>query len=162
MTATPLNSVDVLGGHLAWESIRSCLTTVAFLVVATLIGAIISPWALVVPFISVLLVVAVAAPVAAWSTFVDSDRSFSVILRLGVVPLFLFSGTFFPTSSLPGWLRVVVPLSPLYHGVELTRAATTGHSPGVGRLVVHVVVLLGVAAGGYLVARRTFTRRLAP
>ena len=162
MVATPLNSDDVLAGHLAWESARSCITAVAFLVVATLIGAIISPWAALVPLIAVLLVVAVATPVAAWSTFVDSDRSFSVVIRLGVLPLFLFSGTFFPTSSLPSWLRLLVPLSPLYQGVELMRAATTGDSPGAGRLIIHVAVLTAMAGVGYLVARRTFARRLAP
>ena len=85
-----------------------------------------------------------------------------MVIRLGVLPLFLFSGTFFPTSSLPSWLRLLVPLSPLYQGVELMRAATTGDSPGAGRLIIHVAVLTAMAGVGYLVARRTFARRLAP
>ena len=162
MVASPLESDDVLAGHLAWEAVRSSITTVAFLVVAVALGAIGSAWALLVPLVGVLFTVAVAAPVSAWSTWVDEDRSFPVIMRLGVLPLFLFSGTFFPTSNLPDWIRPIVPASPLYHAVELMRAATTGRSPGVPALAVHVVVLVAFAVGGWLVAGRTFDRRLVP
>lgn len=162
MVASPLASDDVLGGHLAWEAIRSCIATVPFLIVATALGAIGSPLALLAPLAAVLFVVAIAAPVAAWSTFVETDQSFMVIMRIGVLPLFLFSGTFFPTANLPGGLRHAVPLSPLYHGVELMRAAMTGRNPGTGALVAHVAVLATLAAVGWLVARRTFSRRLVP
>lgn len=161
MIASPIGSDDVLAGHLAWEAIRASVTTAAFLVVATALGAIGSAWAWLTPVAAILLVLAVSAPVAAWSTWVENDRSFGIIMRLGVLPLFLFSGTFFPTANLPQWLRPVVPISPLYHGVELIRAATTGHSPGVAPLAAHVAFLATLALGGWLVARRTFSRRLA-
>ncbi|MEY2399626.1 MAG: lipooligosaccharide transport system permease protein [Actinomycetota bacterium] len=162
MIASPLGTKDVLAGHLAWQALRATFTTVAFLIVALLLGGLGSWWALVSPFAAVLLVVAVSAPVSAWSTWAESDRSFPVIMRVGVLPLFLFSGTFFPTANLPGWARPLVPLSPLYHGVELVRAATTGRNPGAGALLVHVGVLIGLFIAGWLVARRTFARRLSP
>ena len=162
MIASPLGTDDVLAGHLAWEAIRSAVTTIAFLIVSAPLGAIGSWWALLSPALAVLLVVAVAAPVAAWSTWTETDRSFPVIMRVGVMPLFLFSGTFFPTASLPAWGRHLVPLSPLYHGVELLRAATTGRSPGAGPLAAHIAVLGGLTLVGVLLARRTFSRRLAP
>lgn len=162
MVASPLGTTDVLGGHLAWEAIRALASTAAFLIVATPLNAIESWWALVSPVFAVLLVVAVAAPVSAWSTFTESDRSFPVIMRIGVMPLFLFSGTFFPIASLPTWGRPLVQISPLYHGVEVLRATTTGRSPGVGAMAAHLLVLATLAVGGWLVARRTFARRLAP
>ena len=83
-------------------------------------------------------------------------------MRIGVTPLFLFSGTFFPTASLPDWGRALVPLSPLYHGVELLRAASTGRNPGLGALAAHVAVLVGLAAVGVTISRRNFAKRLAP
>lgn len=162
MVASPLGTDDVLAGHLAWEAIRSTIAAVAFLLVALALGGIASPWALVVPLITVLFVVALAGPVACWSTTVADDQSFPIVMRLGVLPLFLFSGTFFPTSNLPGWLRTVSPLSPLYHAAELMRAATTGTSPGPARLAAHVAVLVAMAAVGWVLARRSFARRLAP
>lgn len=162
MVASPLGSDDVLGGHLAWEALRAGATTIAFLMVATPLGAIGSWWALISPLVAMLLVVAVSAPVSAWSTWVETDKSFPVIMRIGVTPLFLFSGTFFPTASLPAWARHLIPLSPLYHGVELLRAATTGRNPGLLNLLAHVAVLAALGGGGWLVARRTFERRLTP
>jgi lipooligosaccharide transport system permease protein len=162
MVASPLGTDDVLGGHLAWEAVRSCISSLPFLLVATALGGIGSPWALVAPFIAVLFVLAVAGPVAAWSTTAKDDQSFPIVMRLGVLPLFLFSGTFFPTANLPGWLRPVAPLSPLYHAVELMRAATTGISPGAGPLVAHVAVLAALAIVGWVLARRSFALRLAP
>jgi len=162
MVASPLGSTDVLGGHLAWEALRAAATTIAFLIVAAPLGALGSWWALVSPLVAMLLVVAVSAPVAAFATWVETDRSFPVIMRVGVMPLFLFSGTFFPTSTLPAWARDLVQLSPLYHGVELLRAATTGRSPGLTNLLAHVLVLTALATVGWLMARSTFARRLTP
>lgn len=162
MIAAPLSTTDVLGSHLAYEALRAAMATVAFLIVAAPLGAVGSWWALCSPALAMLLVMAIAAPVAAWSTFVETDRSFGVIMRVGVTPLFLFSGTFFPIDSLPAWGQRLVPLSPLYHGVELLRASTTGHRAGVAALVGHAAVLVGLTVAGTLVARRTFAKRLAP
>ena len=68
----------------------------------------------------------VLAPLTAFSATQETDARFPVILRIGVLPLFLFSGTFFPVSQLPDVLQRLSWLSPLWHGVELCRGATTG------------------------------------
>ena len=73
-------------------------------------------------------------------------------MRLGILPLFLFSGTFFPISELPNWLEPLALLSPLWHGVELARAATTGDFDALA-IVVHVAFLVGVTAAGWFVGR---------
>ena len=68
-------------------------------------------------------------------------------MRLGILPLFLFSGTFFPVVELPNWLEPLAFLSPLWHGVELARVATTGDFEPLASLV-HVAVLVACVAAG--------------
>ena len=70
-----------------------------------------------------------------------------MIMRLGMLPLFLFSGTFFPISQLPRGLRPLAVLSPLWHGVELARDATTGHFDA-APVAAHVAVLVACVAVG--------------
>jgi lipooligosaccharide transport system permease protein len=81
-------------------------------------------------------------------------------MRLGIMPLFLFSGTFFPVSQLPDVLEPVAWLSPLWHGVELARDATTGSFDALAAAG-HVVVLVAVIAAGVWVGARTWKQRLA-
>ena len=76
---------------------------------------------------------AFAAPVMAFSATRETDQSFIVLYRFGVVPLFLFSGTFFPISELPGWLQVAARFTPLYQGVSLCRDFVLGPTRRVGR-----------------------------
>jgi lipooligosaccharide transport system permease protein len=82
-----------------------------------------------------------------------------VMMRIVVFPLFLFSGTFFPVSRLPDWLQPVALLSPLYHAVELCRAATTGSVEWLDAGG-NVLVLLAFIAWGLWWGRRTFQRVL--
>jgi len=102
---------------------------------------------------------AFAAPIAAFAATQDKDVGFTTIYRFVLVPLFLFSGTFFPVSELPGWLRPIAYATPLYHGVSLCRGLVLGTAslwPAVGDAAYLVVV----AAVGYRLARATFTKRL--
>ena len=101
-----------------------------------------------------------AAPVAAYSASCDSDVAFDPLMRLGATPLYLFSGTFFPTDQLPLLLEWATKLFPLWHGVELARMATTGS--GRWLAAVHLLVLLGYVATGFAWGRATFARRLSP
>lgn len=160
MVATPMTAADVLDGVLAWISLRAAATATAFLAVAALLGGIPSWWGVLALPVTVLCALAFAAPLAAYAAAQDSDASFSVIMRLGVIPLFLFSGTFFPVANLPEWAQPLSWLSPLWHGVEVARQATTGSFRLVDLLhlgLLAVVVVLGHAAG-----RRSFARRLTP
>ena len=162
MVASPIGAGEILAAHLAWQAVRTVIAVVAFLVVAVPLGAVTSPWAVLAVPAAVLLVVATASIVATWSTFVDDERSFPLVMRIGVLPLFLFSGTFFPTSQLPSLARAFAPISPLYHGVELCRAATSGHARSPGAVVVHIVVLVAITAVGSVLGQRTFATRLTP
>ena len=92
------------------------------------------------------------------STAKDDSR-FGVVGRVALTPLLLLSGTFFPFENLPGVLRAVGVLTPVWHGVELCRAASAGVFPP-GATLLHVGVLLAYLVAGWLLARRQFTRRL--
>ena len=82
------------------------------------------------------------------------------MFRLVVVPMFLFSGTFFPIDQLPDALQPIARLTPLWHSVELCRGATTG-TLGLTDALVHVTVLCGFVAAGSWYGIRTFRSRLA-
>ena len=160
MVATPLRPADVFSGYVLWVTARTAMSSIAFLAVATLLGAILSPWAVAAVPAALLCTAAFAAPLTAFSAGQESEVAFPLVLRLGVLPLFLFSGSFFPIDQLPSGLQVLAVLSPLYHGVELCRAATTGTAGSVLVLAGHVAVLVGFIAAGWLWGARTFARRL--
>ena len=160
MVATPVGASDVYGGFIVWTAVRVAMSASAFLAVAALLGGVPSLWGILAVPAAVLCAAAFAAPLAAFAATQDTDVTFPLILRLAIVPLFLFSGTFFPVSELPAGLRAASAVSPLWHGVELCRAATTG-SVRWDAAIVHVAVLTGCVAAGWWWGTRTFTRKLA-
>jgi lipooligosaccharide transport system permease protein len=151
---------DIYDGVIAWLGCHVALSATAFLAVAAALGGVHSAYAPLAVPAAVLGALALGAPLAAFSATQDSDAAFSPIMRLAVFPLFLFSGTFFPVSLLPRWGQVLIVLSPLWHAVELCRAATTGHGGWID--VGHVAALLACVAAGASWGHRTFARRLSP
>jgi lipooligosaccharide transport system permease protein len=158
--ATALSPAEVYGGYMVWVALRVGMNAALFVVVAAALGAVPSPWGvLAVPF-ATLGGLAFAAPLAAYAAAQDSDVSFPIVFRLVVVPMFLFSGTFFPIDQLPDALQPIARLTPLWHSVELCRGATTG-TLGLVEALVHVTVLCGFVAVGSSYGIRTFRSRLA-
>jgi lipooligosaccharide transport system permease protein len=160
-TATPLRVADVFDGHLLWMLTRIAMTSGAMLVAATLFGL---PRSLLTPLAlpaAVLTGAAFAAPIAAWAVGQEGDSMFSVLFRLGITPMFLFSGTFFPVATLPAALRAVAYVTPLWHGADLCRGLVLGGAAPL-RSLVHVAYLGLWAVAGVLAGRRTYARRLAP
>ena len=160
MSAAVPRPADIYDGVVAWLGCHVAISASAFLAVAALLGGVQSGWAPLAVPAAVLGALAISAPLAAFSATQESDAAFSPIMRLAVFPLFLFSGTFFPVSLLPDWSQWLVVLSPLWHAVELCRAATTGNGSWVD--LAHVAVLCACIAAGARWGHRTFTRRLAP
>ena len=160
MVASPLTARDVYEGLVAWVGLKVLASSSAFLLVAALLGGVPSWWGVLAVPAAALCALSFCTPLAAFAATQDSDASFAMIMRLGVMPLFLFSGTFFPVSNLPGWLERVSWLSPLWHGAELARHATTGALQAVDLL--HVLVLVAVLLAGHAWGTRTFIRRLTP
>lgn len=160
MVATPMRPADVYAGRVVWTGLRIGLSSSVFLCIASLFGGVLSPLGVLAVPATVLTAVAFAASISAWSATQEVDRNFALVFRLGVMPLFLFSGTFFPVSQLPDWIEPLSRLSPLYYGVELCRMFTTGE-PRWTTALIDIAVLVLIAAIGWRFGTRTFTRRLS-
>ncbi len=156
--ASPLDVYDVLLGHLAWIAARLSIVVSIYLAVMAAFGVVYSPWAIAALPAAVLTGIAFAAPVSAFAATQEKDSSFSTLYRFAIIPMFLFSGTFFPISQLPTWLQAVAYVTPLYHGVALCRDLTLGQV--VWADFGHVAYLGACALIGYQAGRRTFARRL--
>jgi lipooligosaccharide transport system permease protein len=157
--ASPLRPEDILHGHLLFTSMRLAMNAAIFLVVMTAFGAVRSPWALLDIPAAILTGLAFATPIEGFAVTRQNANGFAMLFRFGMIPLFLFSGTFFPISQLPAWIRPVAYVTPLWHGVALCRSLALGDATVAGTLV-HAGYLLIVAVAGLLVAQRCYRRRL--
>jgi lipooligosaccharide transport system permease protein len=157
--ASPLRPADIFHGHLLFTIMRLAMNSAIFLVVMAAFGAITSPWVLAAVPVAVLTGLAFAAPVEAWAITVSKDTSFALVFRFGMIPLFLFSGTFFPVTQLPVWIRPLAYVTPLWHGVALCRSLSLGTAT-LGGALAHVGYLTALAAVSIVVGNRTYRRRL--
>ena len=123
--ATPMGPRDIAVGEIAWSLIRGAIYSALFLVVALLAGAVHSWWALLALPAAVFIGFAFAAIGMFATTFMRSFLDFDYV-TLAIQPMFLFSATFFPLSTYPEGVRLLVQATPLYHGVALERALMLG------------------------------------
>jgi lipooligosaccharide transport system permease protein len=161
MYATPIEPRDVALGNLAWIAVRLTMVAVVFTAVIIAFGAASSPLVVLAIPAGVLTGMAFAGPIVAFSATQRTPEKFNAVFRFGVTPLFLFSGTFFPISNLPDAIEPLAWLSPLYHGVELSRAlalGTVGDAPLA--MLLHVLVLVAIATVGAMAAVVSVRRRL--
>jgi lipooligosaccharide transport system permease protein len=123
--ATPMQPVNVATGELIWCLLRSGIYSLGFLAVMAAMGLVGSWWAVLAWPATWLIGFAFAGAGMALTTFMKSWQDFEYI-QLAIIPMFLFSATFFPVTAFDGWLRWVVEVTPLYRGVVLCRELTTG------------------------------------
>ena len=159
MRASPLRPVDIVGGEILWIWLRVGTSALGFLIVLALFGVLRSPAGLLALPAALLLAAAACAPVLAYSASVTSDNWFAVLFRFAVIPMTLFAGVFFPVEQLPLAVRWIAYASPLWHGVELCRAAMLSTPTAIGWLG-HTAYLAVWAVVGWLLASRRFARRL--
>ena len=159
MASTPLGAASILAGHQLFVATRVLISATVYLAVIAAFGGIHSWLAVFAPVAGLLTGLAFSAPIAAFAATAESDTAFSTIFRFLVVPMFLFSGTFFPISRLPVALEWVAYATPLWHGVDLCRGLVLGTAHGLGALG-HVAYLLAWIVGGLAVGRVTYARRL--
>ncbi|HEX8939119.1 MAG TPA: ABC transporter permease [Candidatus Limnocylindrales bacterium] len=149
---TPVGVADVAVGEIVWALVRGTLYALGFLVVMGALGLVSSPlWLLALPA-AILIGFAFASVGMALATWVRGWQDFDK-LQLVLLPMFLFSATFYPLSAYPEPLRVVVELTPLYHGTDLLRGLTSGLVGPAQVVDVGYLVAMGLL-GQAIVARR--------
>ncbi len=157
--ATPMRPWDVARGEVTWALLRGGLYSAAFIVVMVALGLGHTGWTWLALPASLLIGYCFAGIGLFVGTLMRGWQDFD-LLQIVILPLFLFSGTFYPLSAYPGWLAAVVQWTPLAQAVHLTRALTTG-SPDVLTLV-NVVYLLVLGSVGMFLASRRVTKVLQP
>jgi len=161
MYAAPLSIGAIVGGDMIFVLLRVVSSCAVFLGVTALFGAAHSWWSLVVPLLAGLIGLAFATPVYALAGTVQDANAFAFVQRFAIIPMSLFSGVFFPVSSLPVVLQWLAYVSPLWHGVVLSRVAM-GVEPGNTLADVgHLAYLALWAGAGYWLVLRAFRRKLS-
>jgi len=160
MLATPLGIPDVIASHLAFLAFRVGLVSGVFILVMAPFGVFesvtgtIAAW-----FVQVLLGLAVGSCVYAFTAGLKSESAFSLLFRFGLIPMFLFSGAFFPVSNLNPVLERLAQATPLWQGVNLSRMLVLGQVDA-GPASFNVAYLLLMLAVGWWWANRRLTKRL--
>ncbi len=155
--ATPLEPADVALGEVVWALARGAFYSGCFLVTMLVFGLIDSWWAVLALPATILIGAAFASAGLLAATAMRSILDFDYV-NLVIMPMFLFSATFFPLSEYPDGVAAVVEWTPLYQGVDLCRALTTGEVGGV--LVLRAAYLAAMVAVGVAFAGRRIDRML--
>lgn len=162
--ATPMRVPDIALGEVLWALTRGSIYAAGFLLVMLGLGELrgtpmlLSPTALLAFPAAVLVSAAFSAMAICLTSFARKVEDFDIVMGLLVMPMFLFSGIFFPVGQLPWPVQAVFQLVPLFHAVELLRALTTG---GVGLATLwHLTFLIGSGTLAFVVAMRRLERTL--
>ncbi|WBQ06876.1 ABC transporter permease [Kribbella sp. CA-293567] len=157
MLATPLRPWDVATGEVTWALLRGACYSAMFILVMLALGLVESWWALLALPAAVLIGYAFAGAGMALTTFMRSWQDFEFV-SLATMPMFLFSATFYPIETYPGYIRWLVEITPLYQGVALERALTTGHVSWT--LLINALYLAVMGTAGMYVASRRLGKLL--
>ena len=158
--ATPMGISEIAIGELLWALMRSTLYAVAMFVLMLALGLILSPLGILMIPAALLVAAAFAAAGLAGTSFLRTVNDFDIPLGLIVMPMFLFSGTFFPIHNgvFPEWLVTIITFTPLYHGIALIRGLSTGIVGA--ELLVSFAYLVGFFALSLWIAMRRMERKL--
>jgi lipooligosaccharide transport system permease protein len=155
--STPMSPGDVALGEIGWAIIRSTLYSIGFFVVLILLGLYRSPVAILSIPAAMLLSWAFSAVALALTTWMRGWQDFDLIFLI-TLPLFLFSGTFYPITAYPPVLQVVVEWSPLYQGVSLIRMFIAG--PVDATALIHIAYLVAMGLIGLTIVSRRLDKLL--
>jgi lipooligosaccharide transport system permease protein len=157
--ATPLQARDVAAGEVTWALLRGTIYSTVFLLTMLAFGYVESWWALLAVPTAVLIGLAFAGAGLAATTYMRSFVDFDYV-NLALVPLFLFSATFFPLDRYPAALEWIVRCTPLYQGVAMERALVLGHVDWA--LLAHGAYLAVLGFAGMRIAAARIHRLLQP
>jgi lipooligosaccharide transport system permease protein len=159
--ASPLTPEQIAAGHIIAVTVRLLLQSAIYFAAVALFGASPGGWGWACILVATLAGLSFGLPLMAYSASITEDKGqFALVMRFIVMPLFLFSGTFFPLDTLPLGVRWIGWISPIWHGTELGRVFTYGYQEPPLLTVVHVVVLLALAVLGWILTKRQFVKRM--
>lgn len=157
--STPLSPEQVMAGHMLYVAFRVLTSSAAFVLVMACFGLVSGARGVAVLIAATLTGLAFATPAAAWAVGVRVQRHISTAYRMLIMPLYMFSGTFFAISELPGPVRVIVEALPLAQGVALCRSLALG-TAGAPAVAAHAAYLCVLFVAGFALARAAYRRRL--
>jgi lipooligosaccharide transport system permease protein len=159
--ASPLQPWQIAAGHVIAVVLRFLVQSALFLLIMLAFGVVSSPWGWLQIATATLGGLAIGLPIMAFSASLKRDAGqYALLQRFVIMPLFLFSGTFYPLATLPAVLQWIGWLSPQWHAAQLGRVASYAMDEPVWLTVVHVAYLLTLAAAGWVLVHRIYTRRL--
>lgn len=159
--ASPLTPQQIALGQILAVTVRFLIQSGLYFVVVVLFGATQSGWGWVSILVATLAGLAFGLPLMAYSATIKDDKGqFAMVMRFIVMPLFLFSGTFFPLDTLPLAVRWIGWISPIWHGTELGRVFSYGYEEAPMITIVHVSFLLALTAVGWVLTKRQFVKRM--
>ena len=152
MLSTSLGPMDVALGEIAWALLRGALYSTSFMIVVTPLGLVHSWWGLLTIPAGVIIGFGFASLGMAATSYIKGFQQLNLI-NIVLMPLTLFSGSFFPLSVLPDWLALIIRWTPLSQGIEMMRMCTLGTIDS--GIFIHVAYFAIFIAGGlYLTTRR--------
>jgi len=157
---TPVSKAEIAIAHVTWIVLRFMVAATLFTGVLAVAGAAKSWWAVLAPLAAGLTVAAISSSVCAFTIRQDDENMFPMLMRMGAIPMFLFSGAFFPLREMPAAVAWLSRLLPGWHGVELCRDLASGSLDGIFTAI-HVFYLLGVTAIGMTAVVSGFEKRLS-
>jgi lipooligosaccharide transport system permease protein len=156
--ATPITIEEVVSAEVMWAATRAAFTGFAVMTVLLVMGMVPSAWAITIPFICFITGFMLGAIAVMVTSFVPSINSFNYYITLGVIPMQLFSGVYFPVSSMSDAMRTVAYISPFYPCVQLTRAVFNGWITA--DLLGYLAWILALSVVAYFFAVNLMRRRL--
>ena len=161
MHASPIRPGQIVDGIVISVTVRILATSAVYYLFMLLFGAVPSPLGYLAVLAATLGGLAFGHLLMAYVSTLEQDTGqIALVMRFLVLPMTLFSGTFFPLSQLPWFLQPIGWVSPLWHATELSRVFAYGYPEPLWLTVVHVVVLVAMAAVGWIASRRIAARRL--
>jgi lipooligosaccharide transport system permease protein len=158
---TPLEPGEIMAGHLLFVTFRLLSSSAAFVAVMVAFGVAAGSCALAAWPAAILTGLAFAAPAAAWAVGQRSGAKLQTVFRFVLMPMYMFSGTFFALEQLPRGVRLLASVLPLSQGVALCRSLALG-TASAPEVVARSGYLLAFVVAGIVIARVTYRRRLHP
>ncbi|WP_022881499.1 ABC transporter permease [Gryllotalpicola ginsengisoli] len=161
MNAAPLSPGQIIDGNVLATSVRVVLNGLVYFALMALFGAVPSGWGVLSVLAALLTALSFGGPLCAYIASLDKEASQeTLVLRFVVMPLTLFSGTYFPLALMPVYLQWIGWISPLWHGTQLARDLTYGAGEPGWLVAVHLAYLVATFVVGWQLARRIAGKRL--